>query len=232
MTALPLKAATNTLNYYRSIQIQGYDFKAPVEWRPARAESNTPKEKEEGRKEKGRMQLKPTIWDTQDGEVGAGASIVAFLWLLLKFGEGMLFYGKERENVSQTRKHCLPLTFWITSNLKIRMCLSFSSKKRGHSDHHHWLQALLPLLPRGQGLSKHWHTQGEEKKWHVNCKELGAPVKSNQIIPNTDCVHPLMARLECLLCSYKGNIRIGRLHFRCQTSAWIYRWLFFFKADL
>lgn len=66
----------------------------------AGAESNTHKLKE-GRKEEGRMQLKPTIWDIQDGEVGVGALTVACLLLLSKFGEGVLFYGKERENVSK-----------------------------------------------------------------------------------------------------------------------------------
>lgn len=47
------------------------------------------------------MQLKPTVWDPQDGggEGGVGALIVVFLLLLLKFGEGVVFYGREK------RKH-------------------------------------------------------------------------------------------------------------------------------
>lgn len=80
----------------------------------ARAESNTPEEKEEAREEKERPQLKPTGWDIQDGEVGAGALIVAFLLLLLKFGEGVVFYGKEREDVSKLESTACP---WLSESL-------------------------------------------------------------------------------------------------------------------
>lgn len=80
----------------------------------ARAESNTPQEKEEARKEKERPQLKPTGWDTQDGEVGTGALMVAFLLLLLKFGEGVVLYGKERENVSKLESTACP---WLSKSL-------------------------------------------------------------------------------------------------------------------
>lgn len=47
------------------------------------------------------MQLKPTIWATQDGEVRVSALTMARLLSLLKIGEGVLFDGKERRYVSK-----------------------------------------------------------------------------------------------------------------------------------
>ena len=126
MAALLWKAATNTLNYCRSIEIQGYDFKAHVEWRLPQLKAIHLSKRE--RKEKNRAECN---WSPQFGISRMRRSELG-LWLW-----GFFYYccslGREwqrKRKCLYIRRHCLPLAFWNTFNLKIIMYLFPSSEKR------------------------------------------------------------------------------------------------------